>query len=391
MNGRRLSMPWQMAMIQIATLGLLLAPQAPAVPLPPNGPPGEVRAIFDEDPGWAASPAEIDARLQKVHAANFNVYVVSVWHGRGTLYPGPEAVQDEKLRRYFSRGWDPLEYAVHRAHELGIQVHPWFTVVKREDERHPKFYELGVPQGAYDVHNSAFRDYIVATMLDVVKRYDIDGINLDYIRSMGSCTSQSCVADYRTRTGFDLLADERSGAADARLRIQRWADEAVEQIVTVFAQQSKSLRPQIVISVDGHPEPSAALRNLEGRNEISWVNNGWIDAIFDMDYGWQLNLEQIERVRGALREPDRLHVLFANYEINDSHVSPREPAATAAIAALLKSRWPCSGVAVYLLNQLDQAQIQALSSGPFRTQATAQWTQGNTCRERVEHAEQTLR
>lgn len=358
---------------RILYCALLLLPLAAAAS--PGFPLHENRVILDEDPGWAYAPVEIDARLQRAHEAGFNVYVVSVWHGGGSLYPGTDEVNDEKLRQRMARGWDPLEYAIRKAHELGMEIHPWFTVVKREDDRHPQFYASGVPEGAYDVHNRAFREFIVATMLDIVRRYDIDGVNLDYIRSMGMCTSSACAADYATRGGFDLRKDYAAAAATpaARARIQAWLDEDVGEIVERFAQQSRSLKPRVIISVDGYVEPRADKRALEGRNEIDWLNRGWIDVIFHMDYRPQPQVEQIELGRAALHDPDKLHVLLGNYERVGGRVVSRDADLLAANAALLQRLWPRAGVSVYLLSRLDAAQTATLRAGPFKEQATPDW------------------
>ena len=65
-----------------------------------------------------------------------------------------------------------------RAHALNILVYPWFTVVRREDNAHPESAEAGTPQNAYDVHQPGFRTFAAQLILDVVARYDIDGVNL---------------------------------------------------------------------------------------------------------------------------------------------------------------------------------------------------------------------
>jgi len=336
-----------------------------------------LRAIFDEDPGWAYAPVEIDSRLQRAQEAGFNVYVVNVWHGRGSLYPSTDEVSDDKLRQRMARGWDPLEYAIRKAHELRMELHPWFTVVHREDDRHPQFYGSGVPEGAYDVHNRAFREFIVGAMLDVVRRYDVDGINLDYIRSMGVCTSSACAADYTAYGGFDLHKDyaAAAGTSEARTRIQAWQDKAVGEIVFHFAEEARRLKPGAIISVDGYGEPQADKRALEGRNEIDWLNRGWIDAIYHMDYRPQPQVEQIERARAALRDPDRLHVLLGNYERVGDRVISRDAGLLASNVALLQKLWPRAGVAVYLLGRLDVAQATALRAGPFKKPAAPEWVQ----------------
>ena len=112
-------------------------------------------------------------------------------------------------------------------------------------------------------------------MLDVVTRYNVDGINLDYIRAMGVCTSNSCQRSYRTRTGMELLTDYANTALDqnARDRIQSWQDEAVGSIVQDFSVRARMRKPKLVISVDSHAVGAETRRALEGRDEIDWARS----------------------------------------------------------------------------------------------------------------------
>jgi len=233
---------------------------------------GAKRAIFDEDFGWSVSQAAIDQRLARIKKTGFNIYVPCVWHGQGTLYPTAAAWPDKRLAQRFAAGWDPLAYLLQQAHTLGIAVYPWITVARREDQSHPEWASAGTPDGAYDVHSAEFRKFAVDLMLDLVKRYDVDGINLDYIRAMGICISQSCQRDYESSSGFDLLRDHAilNEDAAARRRIQAWQDAAVADIVSRVSAGAKAIKPALAISVDGHAVSSEADRPLEGRDEIDW-------------------------------------------------------------------------------------------------------------------------
>jgi len=153
-----------------------------------NGTLLETRAIFDEDILWATSRNATDTILDRIRRAGFNVYVPCVWHGKSAYYDSQIASADPKVRQRIMSGDDPLAYLIQRAHSLGIEVHPWFTVVYRDTDQMRYFYDAGTPDKAFNVHNEAFRRFIRELMLDVVRRYDVDGINLDYIRAMGLCT-----------------------------------------------------------------------------------------------------------------------------------------------------------------------------------------------------------
>ena len=131
----------------------------------------------------------------------------------------------------------------------------------------PQWAEAGTPQNAYDVHQPGFRTFAAQLILDVVARYDIDGVNLDYIRAMGVCTSEFCQAEYRERNGKQLLEDYAHAAPDssAWLRIQDWQDSAVGALVRDIAGGAREIKPALTISIDGFAVSTQAQRPLEAR------------------------------------------------------------------------------------------------------------------------------
>lgn len=321
------------------------------------------RAVFDEDMGWAVSAQAIDQRLARIAAAGFNDYVVCVWHGRGTFYPGSIAAPDPRLRGLIDRGWDPLAYLIERAHASGIRIHAWFTIARRENEMHPEWTESGSPPGAFDVHEKGFRDFAVNLVSDIATRYSIDGINLDYVRSMGVCTSSSCESGYFAQMGRRLEDDLRARQQDrsARGRLRDWQDAAVRDIVTRVSSALRSTGRQIVLSVDGHATGNDDDRELEGRDEIAWTNSGLIDGFFQMDYEQEPNLEEIDEARRRLKDPFRLWVLLGNYDLIDGEPVPRSGTWLKKSVAFFENASDARYVGVYILGQLDDDQVRELS------------------------------
>lgn len=341
----------------------------------------ESRALFDEDMHWAFSKKAADEILERVKAAGFNIYVPCVWHGNGAYYPTSLAVMNPKLVSIIPMGYDPLAYLIEKAHGMGIEIHPWFTVAKREGTQLPQFYEDGVPEGAYDIHYPEFRKYITELMLDVVRRYEVDGVNLDYIRSIGICTSPRCQQDYLEKTGhhFQLDYSLRLILGPARKRLESWQDDAVTDIVSNFSKNAKKMKPNLIISVDGHPTPSSQVRPLEGRDELRWANEGLIDIIFNMDYREKIDFEKVNEVRKELKQPEKVIVLFGNYDKSEkeSKVIPRPGVLVSKYAAFAQRKWPTQGVGFYIYSMLSDEQVNALRKGPFAEDALPRWKGGD--------------
>ena len=156
----------------------------------------ENRVIFDPDIMWSTSKKATDTILEKVKAAGFNTYVPYVWHGRGTYFNSKTAHLHDKLTKSLDGSYDPLKYLISKAHSIGIEVHPCIVVTRREDDKYPQYYDHGTPKNAYNVHLPEFRHFIHNLLMEVVSNYDVDGVNLDYIRTMGICYYEFFQNDY---------------------------------------------------------------------------------------------------------------------------------------------------------------------------------------------------
>jgi|GEM_PF-558779 len=354
-----------------------------------SGLPLERRVLFDEDMEWATSPRAADRIIHRAKKAGFNVYIPCVWHGEWTCFPSRRAAMHPGLRR----GHDPLAYLIAKAHSEGMEVHPWFTVARREGPRVDTDYREGAWENAYDVHNERFRRFIVDLMLEVVEKYPVDGINLDYIRSMGICKSRKCVDEYFRETGRSLIHDaaeaERYNDTKGTSSVIAWNREAVTAIVRDFSKRAKALRKGLIVSVDAVPSQFFLL--LQGQDSIRWANEGLIDVIYYMDYAKHPDVKAVDESRKKLSNPDRLTVLFSTYDPLDKNLIPqrsrtrvkaiegdtaivsRSGSLLADYVLLARTMWPRSGIAFYHAKQLSDEQVSTLSEAVFNSPAHPLW------------------
>ena len=336
----------------------------------------ESRALLDEGCPWV-NPEATPEVVDKLQRAGFNVYIPCIYHGRGTRYPCEWEAQEGTLAESLAElDVDPLAYMIEQCHASGIEVHPWFCVNYRGNDWHPDFYEEGTPERKYCCHRPEFRDFIVDLMLDVVRRYEVDGINLDYIRTGGLCKGPKCQAEYREQFGTELLEDaklkEENGWPNAR--IVQWQDEAIADIVRRIAEEGRKIRSGLVISVDGHVHPPSQAPSTDGRNELPWIEAGWVDVVYNMDYGRHLSCARIDSVREAIDGPEAIVDLPGNYErAEDGKVVAREGNLVADQLAYCQRKWPGNGVGLYLYSLLSDEQIEALRAGPFKEDAIPHW------------------
>jgi hypothetical protein len=353
----------------------------------------ERRVLFDEDMEWATSSSAADRIIRRVKAAGFNVYIPCVWHGDGAYFPSRRVMVHPALQKAVDGGYDPLAYLITKAHAEGIEVHPWFTVTRREGAGIKDFYCAGSPENAYDVHNEGFRRFIIGLMLEVVERYPVDGINLDYIRSQGICTCESCADGYFRATRRTLAHDAAEADAYKDTKgasgVIAWNSRTVTAIVREFSRCAKQLRKGLIISVDAVPGQQYLL--IQGQDSIRWSNEGLIDVIFYMDYAKRPDLEMVDKARNKLSNPARLTTLLATYDFVDEALVPEQSRSRVKITGggvalvsrsgplladyvrLARAIWPGSGIAFYHAKQLTDEQTKALTQTVFDVPARPLW------------------
>jgi hypothetical protein len=339
----------------------------------------ENRMISDGGREWLT---EKGARtiIDTIKSAGFNVYQPLIWHGRGTRFPSAHAPFEADLPRHDG---DPLARLIKIAHENGVEVHPWVMISKRWKE-YPDFlrqyYDPGTPEGAYDMHKPAFREFVATLVADVVRRYNVDGINLDYVRTQGICISAYCVADYRRRFGRSLASDAGVRRDDGSLEphVQQWQDEDVAAFVGDVSRRIRELKPRVVISVSGVPVPGGLPGNDQGRQELAWLRDGWVDIVYNMQYSIIPDFEKHELVQREIGMPGKIIITLANWEKDSTGmIVPRDPKVFSRLVAYALSRWP-GNVAVYRYKELSENKTQGklLSEGPFRNHATPRFDSG---------------
>ncbi len=334
----------------------------------------EQRYLFDEDFNWI-TPEQRGKFLADVKTAGFNAIIPVIWRGKGVLWPSALAPMDPAWSGSAGASTDPLKELITQAHEMGVKVIPWFTVAHRLRDFFPEFHEVGTPDQAFNIHDEGFRRFIVKLMMEVVDQYDVDGINLDYVRAKGICKTPSCRIHYNDHMKRDLLRDAESmwKNAESGDSLARWNAAAVTKIIEEFSGQARARRPKLPISVDSHPV--AKWTYLEGASSIDWANRGLIDMIFDMQYMKEIDVAAVNAAKSKLADPARYTLLVGNFEaafFNKNRVWARD--AVLVTELLKKSRLysqQAGAVALYEYRFLTSEQIQAINRGPFYSSGKA--------------------
>ena len=149
-------------------------------------------------------------------------------------------------------GWDPLQFAIDEAHRMGLELHAWIntfpiwrggippaeTIPRNAMLEHPEWLVCDSSGKAIkpDPPNNEYiwispgipaaRQHVLNVVMDIVRKYDVDGIHFDYIR----------YPEWSPRYGYshDSISIARFNSQEAnpnRLSWDHWQREQVNQFV----------------------------------------------------------------------------------------------------------------------------------------------------------------
>ena len=306
-------------MKKIIIIGLLLCIYVPVKAADIQQP---IHAIFDEDYNWLTKEGA-DRLLDKAQELGFNVIIPCVWHGRGTTWDSSFSPFDDRFGLEIYAERDPIQYLIDEAHARDIQVHPWFTVYLRRRAFFIGYADTTVAD-MFNIHSDPFRVLITNIIREFVQKYNVDGINLDYIRSKEICEMSVCKDDYFNKTQRNLELDIliRYTNQTARDSLIAWQTESVTKTVKSISEAVKAVKPEIILSVDtlvDNPQ-----WKLLGANGLQWLNSGLIDVAFHMDYRDPIKSSNVINAKEQLEHPGKMVVLMGNRMESGNAVVPRD-------------------------------------------------------------------
>ena len=303
--------------------------------VPPPTVPREFRAawvspIYDRGfRDWPSAPglspdaqrAELTTLLDEAAAIGLNAVILHVRVAGDAFYPTKYAPWSALLSGRSGVGpspsYDPLAFAVAAAHARGLQLHAWFNPFRAAlpgvpgraasthvTRQHPEWIVKYGKQTWIDPGNPAARKFVLETILDVARRYDLDGIHLDdyFYPYRESRTFTRRVKKKRVRVTQEIpFADARTwrryGAARGLTDRDAWRRSNIDDFVRALYSSVKAIKPSMVVGISPfgiwRPGSPAGITGLDSFSEIyadsrRWLEQGWVDYIAPQLY-WEVN------------------------------------------------------------------------------------------------------
>jgi uncharacterized lipoprotein YddW (UPF0748 family) len=283
----------------------LLAPAAGRA-LPPAEPaagsPDEVRAIWVTRWDWKTED-QVRQAIRWCAAIGLNRVFFQVRGRADAFYRSNLEPWGEEIGGR-DPGYDPLETAIAAARAAGIELHAWINVLPAwkgaEDPRDPRHLLHRHPEwflversgrrrlkdaADYTILNPCLpevRAYLVEVVKDIVERYPIAGLHLDYIRFIARPPGAGHDVSYDPRTLALFRKYSGTSPFDDPAAWDRWRALSVDTLVYRIAEAARA-RPGLQLSVAAIADLDRA-RTALFQDVPRWQARGWIDEVYPMTY-----------------------------------------------------------------------------------------------------------
>lgn len=222
--------------------------------------------------------------LDLYYKANINTVILQTRVRATTIYPSAIEPWDRAITGVAGKApiysYDPLKFAIEECHKRGMEIYAWIVAIpigKKGTIGYKNIKRKGLKikdfaTGSYlDPNDTRIRNYLANICGEIVSKYNVDGINLDYIRYPDEWTKP-------TWNKGDTPNNRRHN---------------ITMIVKAICNRVKAIKPWIKLSCSPIGKYSDLSRysskNYNAYNRVfqeaqEWVKNGIMDQLFPMQY-----------------------------------------------------------------------------------------------------------
>lgn len=255
----------------------------------------------------AQQQQELIAIMDQAKKTNLNAIVFQV-------RPGCDAMYESKLEPWseFLTGeqgkapapyYDPLQFAIEEAHKRGLQLHAWLNPYRAATRQSGSFAGNHVSNTLpaavkrldklmwLDPGNKQAQDQTLNVITDIVRRYDVDGIQFDdYFYPYGSEVTKT--------KGFpDDDSWARYQQAGGTLSRDDWRRDNVNNLMKMCYERIKQTKPRVYFGIapfgiwrPGNPQGIVGMDPYQElyADSRKWLQEGWLDYFSPQLY-WDLS------------------------------------------------------------------------------------------------------
>lgn len=259
-----------------------------------NALPGEFRAF------WCHSASGVrgmdwDAAIRRLSENGFTAILPNMLWGGVAFYDSRVLPVHADVA---TKG-DQIADCLAACKKYGVQIHVWKVNWNTGHQAPPEFVEKMRAEGRCQSDatgksepwlcpsHPANQKLEIDSMIEVAKKYDVDGLHFDYIRYPGGnhCFCAGCRTRFETSIGAQLAtwpADVQREGPHNKTWLE-WRRSNITTVVKAVSEGARAIRPGIRIS-------AAVFRNWPsdrdsvGQDWKVWCDLGYLDFVCPMDY-----------------------------------------------------------------------------------------------------------
>ncbi len=256
--------------------------------------PGEFRAFWCHS-AFGVQGINWDEAIRRLAENGFTAILPNMLWGGAAFYASkvlPVAPQ------VASRG-DQIAQCLAACRKHGIQIHVWKVNWNLGQAAPKEFVDKLRSEGRLQASSSGKEErwlcpshpdnqaLEIASMVEVARDYDVDGIHFDYIRYPDGdhCFCARCKERFQRSTGLKVQSWPKDVLADGPVR-QAWLDWRrgnITAVVKAVSERARAIRPGVKISAAVFSN-WAADRDGVGQDWKLWCEKHYVDFVCPMDY-----------------------------------------------------------------------------------------------------------
>ncbi len=249
--------------------------------------------------------AEFIQILDQLQAMNFNAIVLQVRPEGDAIYPSQLEPWSHWLTGIQGLApwpfYDPLAFAIEESHKRNIELHAWVNPFRAKttltgSQTVSPHIAITNPEYVYQYGNGLWMDPGAAVIqqrtydviLDVVRRYDVDGIQIDDYFYPYPIAGQS-FSDSKTYAAYQ--------AGGGKMSRGDWRRENINQMIQRLAAGIRAEKRHVKFGISPfgifRPGEPAGIRGLDTYEELytdskKWLVEGWVDYFAPQLY-WRID------------------------------------------------------------------------------------------------------
>ena len=326
--------------------------------------------------------SEMGQYFEKLKKSGINTVYFETVNAGYTIYPSKIGTQNP-----LTKGKDPLMWAVAEAHARKIKIHAWMWVFAVGNDRHNRLIKqadnyagpvleknqrwalLGEngnmrpknqPEFWIDPSNKEGVNYLLKLAEEITKNYNVDGIQLDYIRYPFQRSDNQMGFNHNATEQFAVKTGEKlCNNYQTNFMWNKWKEENINNFVKKVSIATKRIKPSAKISASIFAKPQPERLASIQQNWENWIINSSIDSLTPMSYS--TTIDALNNNLKPLKSQSANCLIYPGIALK--HVD--ETAMLKQILTIRENGF--AGVSFFAIEQLDSDKAEFLNYGIFST------------------------